>query len=578
MHSLYQRGQSDAKLSVPTLYVRTLASFGGPEYSLRSIFAKAREAAPCYLVFEDLDSIVNDHVRSYFLNEVDGLKSNDGILMVGSTNHLDRLDPGISKRPSRFDRKYYFPDPDYDQRVAYAKFWQGKLKDNHDLEFPDELCPAIANITNKFSFAYMQEAFVASLIAIATRKDGESLTNRFEHSGYQDPVWETAVMPCSGGEKLDGDLDKLILWEELQLQVKILRDEMDEKSSNEGVYGINPCVKNSAYAANFTSTQPPKLGTVSSQIRKPDLAKGRRSYIPEGCPLDSGPAQKTEGKAAERTTANRSLFSEFEDWKAGRMRATAAQPPPPRDTIEEQARRSAQKMAQLVADIDSLGIQERGYDLPAPNSYIAPKASANLNSPPEQKTVADFYPADTKATIRPKVELNIRPNKQPDPKEDKTTHVKSGLANWKPRTSPWEGMSELPAPPPHTRITFDKGLRANIPPPPQFPTDYNRFSIPPPGNLPNTYPPLASMQAPLGERVSPEAGRMPVFFSAPGQNGYDHWQHHPARYSPELGLSGNLPTTAPQGRPMAAFVDDSDEDQERYVPHNSWNPRPERRG
>lgn len=60
------------------------------------VFAKAREFAPCYLVFEDLDTIVTDDVRSYFLNEVDGLKSNDGIFMIGSTNHLERLDPGIS--------------------------------------------------------------------------------------------------------------------------------------------------------------------------------------------------------------------------------------------------------------------------------------------------------------------------------------------------------------------------------------------------------------------------------------------------------------------------------------------------
>jgi AAA+ superfamily predicted ATPase len=35
-------------------------------------------------------------VRSYFLNEIDGLQSNDGIFIVGSTNHLERLDPGIS--------------------------------------------------------------------------------------------------------------------------------------------------------------------------------------------------------------------------------------------------------------------------------------------------------------------------------------------------------------------------------------------------------------------------------------------------------------------------------------------------
>lgn len=70
----------------------------GPEYAIKTIFSKARQFAPCYLVFEDLDSLVSDSVRSYFLNEVDGLKENDGIFMIGSTNHLERLDPGISVR------------------------------------------------------------------------------------------------------------------------------------------------------------------------------------------------------------------------------------------------------------------------------------------------------------------------------------------------------------------------------------------------------------------------------------------------------------------------------------------------
>lgn len=70
--------------------------YRGPEYSVKEIFAKARLMSPCYLILEDLDSLIKDEVRSYFLNEVDGLKANDGIFMVGSTNHLERLDEGIS--------------------------------------------------------------------------------------------------------------------------------------------------------------------------------------------------------------------------------------------------------------------------------------------------------------------------------------------------------------------------------------------------------------------------------------------------------------------------------------------------
>lgn len=72
-------------------------------------FAKARAEAPCVLILEDLDSLINDNNRSFFLNQLDGLENNDGLLVIGTTNHFERLDPAITKRPSRFDRKLFVP-------------------------------------------------------------------------------------------------------------------------------------------------------------------------------------------------------------------------------------------------------------------------------------------------------------------------------------------------------------------------------------------------------------------------------------------------------------------------------------
>ena len=73
---------------VSTLVVKTLAQRGfGPQMSVRQIFTKARQTAPCLLLFEDVDSLVTNEVRSYFFNEVDGLENNEGILMIGSTNN-----------------------------------------------------------------------------------------------------------------------------------------------------------------------------------------------------------------------------------------------------------------------------------------------------------------------------------------------------------------------------------------------------------------------------------------------------------------------------------------------------------
>ncbi|KAF1827891.1 P-loop containing nucleoside triphosphate hydrolase protein [Dissoconium aciculare CBS 342.82] len=246
MNSLYARERP-----VPTLYVRTLASYGGPEYSLNQIFQLARREAPCLLVFEDLDSIVNDRVRSYFLNEVDGIRKNDGILMIGSTNHLERLDPGISKRPSRFDRKYLFPNPNEEQRAAYMKYWQGKLADNKDLEFPDKLCPAIAKITPKFSFAYLQEAMVATLLAIARHGQGKVAT-RTTCVGCSHIHEKTApgavcnVEPVEVFTELyyfalrvravdndDPDLDNYVLWREIKRQVRILKEMMGADDGTE---------------------------------------------------------------------------------------------------------------------------------------------------------------------------------------------------------------------------------------------------------------------------------------------------------------------------------------------------------
>ena len=244
MHSLYDRADP-----IPTLYVRTLTSAYGPEYAISAIFGKARQQMPCFLVFEDLDSIVSDNVRSYFLNEVDGLLNNDGILMVGSTNHLERLDPGISKRPSRFDRKYLFPEPDMEQRVQYCEFWRQKLADNEEIEFPVRLTKAIASITKGFSFAYMQEAFVAALLEIAKAGEDEdedegeqrSIGDKAGKESYRCSVFPSWDNPCpclfdkrcKCGRRADyledEELDKYILWREIKKVVRNLREELGQE-------------------------------------------------------------------------------------------------------------------------------------------------------------------------------------------------------------------------------------------------------------------------------------------------------------------------------------------------------------
>lgn len=172
---------------IPSLYVKSFDACQGSKYSIHSIFMHARIMAPCLLIFEDLDSLVTDETRSYFLNEVDGLESNDGILMIGSTNHLETLDPAISRRPSRFDRKYHFKIPSEEERTAYCQFWRQKLADNDLVDFQEELCPIIAKMTDGFSFAYLKELFIIALLTVARgAKFEEDIALHDQHSpkGY----------------------------------------------------------------------------------------------------------------------------------------------------------------------------------------------------------------------------------------------------------------------------------------------------------------------------------------------------------------------------------------------------------
>lgn len=183
---------------VASLYVKSFEGCQGRQNSIRTIFNQARAMAPCLLIFEDLDSLVKDEVRSYFLNEVDGLEENDGILMIGSTNHLARLDPGISKRPSRFDRKYHFRLPGENERRLYCQYWKGKLQANSNIDFNDDVCDVVAKLTDGFSFAYMKELFVQTLLAIVGgRADDDAAENGVDEADLEVAAEKSRVVEGS---------------------------------------------------------------------------------------------------------------------------------------------------------------------------------------------------------------------------------------------------------------------------------------------------------------------------------------------------------------------------------------------
>ncbi|KAF2755318.1 proteasome-activating nucleotidase [Pseudovirgaria hyperparasitica] len=239
---------------VPSLYVKSFEGCAGQQMNIRNIFARARIMAPCLLIFEDLDSLITDATRSYFLNEVDGLEKNDGILMIGSTNHLDALDPAIRDRPSRFDRKYHYRLPGFGERVEYARYWQKKLERNPRVDFPEGACGVIASLTDGFSFAYLKELFVAVLLVIARGGTGEGkipdtvspnsnvLVNETKEGEQESPANEAVELDekqeaarlrrqAFSSVSIPEELQNSILVKVMRQQIYTLLEEMDNNAA-----------------------------------------------------------------------------------------------------------------------------------------------------------------------------------------------------------------------------------------------------------------------------------------------------------------------------------------------------------
>ncbi|RIZ71140.1 MAG: AAA family ATPase [Methylococcales bacterium] len=87
---------------------------GDSEQGVRDLFHKARQAAPCIIFLDEVDSVVPargegstdshvaERVLSQFLSEMDGLEELKGVFVMGATNRADLIDPAML-RPGRFD-------------------------------------------------------------------------------------------------------------------------------------------------------------------------------------------------------------------------------------------------------------------------------------------------------------------------------------------------------------------------------------------------------------------------------------------------------------------------------------------
>ena len=133
---------------------------GESERGIREVFRRARQAAPCVIFFDELDSIARvrggggeegeggtGRIVSQLLTELDGISELHSVVALAATNRPDMIDPALL-RPGRFDKIVFVSNPDAKTRSKILEIHtKGKsLGSDVDLE-------KIAATTDKLSGA-----------------------------------------------------------------------------------------------------------------------------------------------------------------------------------------------------------------------------------------------------------------------------------------------------------------------------------------------------------------------------------------------------------------------------------------
>lgn len=157
---------------------------GESEANVRRVFQKARDAKPCAIFFDELDSIapkrgnqgdsggVMDRIVSQLLAELDGMGvSGEGVFVIGATNRPDLLDEALL-RPGRFDKLLYLGISDTNEKqlnILTALTRKFTLATDVNLGLLAEKCPF--NYTGADFYALCSDAMLNAMTRIAGEVD-----------------------------------------------------------------------------------------------------------------------------------------------------------------------------------------------------------------------------------------------------------------------------------------------------------------------------------------------------------------------------------------------------------------------
>src|SRR5438552_6851651 len=110
---------------------------GEAEKGIREVFRHAKQAAPCIIFFDEIDSLAprrsgdvdrnfSNGVIAQLLTEMDGIEGREGVIVLGATNRPELIDPALL-RPGRFDLVVELEYPnETERRAIFAVHTRGR--------------------------------------------------------------------------------------------------------------------------------------------------------------------------------------------------------------------------------------------------------------------------------------------------------------------------------------------------------------------------------------------------------------------------------------------------------------------
>lgn len=157
---------------------------GAAEQAVRELFVKARQAAPCVVFIDEIDTLapergqyqgdsgVSDRVVGQLLTELDGLQASTDVLLVGATNRRSALDPALL-RAGRLDLQIEVDLPTEASRLAILQVH------NSDRPLADVDLPALAAQTDGWNGADL---------ALLSNQAALEAIREYRASGADDPT------------------------------------------------------------------------------------------------------------------------------------------------------------------------------------------------------------------------------------------------------------------------------------------------------------------------------------------------------------------------------------------------------